>query len=84
MHYMNQIDTIKAVITYVTAAVLVIGGGASIIFVPMQADKLAIVSGIVGAGSAFLWGQETATRTARQIIAGQQTNGKQQETLSRA
>lgn len=63
-----RIDSIKALITYLTAAFLVVGGGAAIVFVQMPADKLAIVSGIVGGGAVFLFGQETATRTARQTM----------------
>ena len=75
------VDTIKAAFTYATAGLVVLGGLAAIILVDMPPDKLAIVSGLVGGAAAFLYGQETATRTARQIIAGQQTNGTQRETL---
>ena len=82
--YMNTIDTIKALITYLTAAGVVLGGGAAIAFVNMPPDKLAIVAGLVGAASAFLYGQETATRTARQVIAAGQSNGVQRETLQHA
>lgn len=64
-----RIDTLKAVITYTTAAILVIGGALAIVFVEMPPDKLAIISAIVGGGSVFLFGQETATRTTRQTLA---------------
>jgi len=79
-----QVDTIKATFTYAAAVLVLVGGLFAIIFVTMPADKLAIVSGLVGGSAAFLYGQEASTRTARQVIAGQQTNGTQRETLKNA
>lgn len=70
----TKIDSIKAITTYATMAVVVIGGMVSIVLLNMDPDKLAIIAGLVGAGLAFLSNGETATRTARATIAAQ--NGK--------
>lgn len=74
----TKIDTIKALITYGTVAVVVLGGLAAIIAYNMDPDKLAIVAGTVGAGLGFLTNGETATRTARSVVAAQ--NGKTDHT----
>lgn len=74
---MNQtkIDTIKAVVTYGTVAIVVIGGFFALVFVAgIDKDRLTIIGGFVGAGLTFLIQGETATRTARATIAAQ--NGK--------
>lgn len=70
----TKIDTIKALVTYMTVAILAVGGGAALVFVPMPDQRLAIVAGLVGASVTFLVNGETATRTARATIAAQ--NGK--------
>lgn len=80
----NTIDTIKAVITYVTAAIVVVGGVAALVFIRMDGETQTIVFGLVSGASVFLFGQETATRTARQVIASAQTNGNQAQTLKSA
>jgi hypothetical protein len=65
----TTVDTIRAVFTYTTALVIVVGGGA-IIYVsrsePAAADVVAIVAGFMGAALTFLFSSETQTRTARQ------------------
>jgi hypothetical protein len=65
----NTVDTIRALFTYATALVIVVGGGA-IIYVsrsePAAADVVAIVAGFMGAALTFLFSSETQTRTARQ------------------
>ena len=73
----NRIDTIKALFTYVTASAVVIGGMAAIAFLPLEADTKTILGGFVGFAAQFLFGAETATRTTRQVIAAQATNGAQ-------
>ena len=73
----NKIDTIKAIFTYVTASAVVIGGMAAIAFLPLEADTKTILGGFVGFAAQFLFGAETATRTTRQVIAAQATNGQQ-------
>ena len=77
MPYMNKIDTIKAVFTYVTASLVVLGGMAAIAFLPLEADTKTILGGFVGFAAQFLFGAETATRTTRQVIAAQSSNGNQ-------
>lgn len=66
---MHTVDTIRALFTYATALIIIVGGGA-IIFVaradPASADVVAIVAGFMGAGLTFLFSSETQTRTARQ------------------
>lgn len=75
------IDTIRALFTYATALIVVIGGGAAIYVSrgdPAAADTVAIMAGFVGAALSFLFNQEVATRTARQSAAVQAattTNG---------
>lgn len=72
---MNRIDTIKATVTYITAAITAVGGMLAIVFVTMPPDKLAIVAGIVGGSTVFLWGQETATRATRAAASAAAGNG---------
>jgi hypothetical protein len=65
----STIDTIRALFTYTTALIIVVGGGL-IIYVsraePGSADVVAIVAGFMGAALTFLFSSETQTRTARQ------------------
>lgn len=70
----TKIDTIKAIVTYSTVAVMALGGLAAIIYYNMDPDKLAIVAGLVGAALQFLTTGETATRTAR-AVSNATTNG---------
>ena len=60
-----------------------IGGMACIAFLPFGADdpRMTIIGGFVGFAAQFLFGQETATRTTRQVIAAQAQNGSQQAML---
>lgn len=78
----TRIETIKALTTYATIALVVVGGMAAIVLLDMQPDKLAIVAGLVGAGLAFLTNGETATRTARQVTAAHTTNGEQRQAFA--
>jgi hypothetical protein len=69
---MPQVDLVRAVFTYATALVTVLGGGA-MIFVsrgdPAATDTIAIMAGFVGVALNFLFGAEVQTRTARQAAA---------------
>jgi len=72
-----QVDTIRALFTYVSAIVVLIGGGI-IIATTQDPDTKVVVGGFMGATIQFLFGQEIATRTARQSTAATlaaQTNG---------
>lgn len=63
------IDTIRALYTYTTALVVVIGGGIMIYMSRSDTgseDLRVIVAGFMGAAITFLFQQETQTRTARQ------------------
>jgi hypothetical protein len=77
----SHLDTIKAIVTYGTIAIVVVGGLAAIVVLNMDPDKLAIVAGLVGAGLSFLSSSESSTRTARQVVAAQTTNGVQTQAL---
>lgn len=70
----TKIDTIKAIVTYGTVAIVTIGGLVAIVALEMNPDKLAIVAALVGGALGFLTNGETATRTARSVVAAQ--NGK--------
>lgn len=65
-------DTIRLVFTYTIALVIVVGGGLFLYETRAQPDAAStqlVVSGFIGAAIAFVFGQETATRTARQSTA---------------
>ena len=69
---MPQVDLVRALFTYVTALVTVVGGGAFIFIArsdPSATDVIAIVSGFIGLSLSFLYGAEVQTRTARQAAA---------------
>lgn len=69
---LNNIDTIKAIVTYLTAMIAALGGMAAIILIggdPSQADTKTIIAGFVGGSFVFLFNQEVQTRTARQAAA---------------
>jgi hypothetical protein len=72
----STVDTIRAVFTYATALIIVVGGGA-IIFVaradPSSADVVAIVAGFMGGALTFLFSSETQTRTARQTTTASES-----------
>lgn len=64
-----QVDTIRALFTYATALIIVVGGGAIIYLSrsdPAATDVVAIVAGFVGSALTFLFGSEVQSRTARQ------------------
>lgn len=67
-----QVDTIRAIATYLIAFVVVIGGGAIIYLSkgdPAATDTVAIVAGFVGSALTFVFGAEVQTRSARQSAA---------------
>ena len=70
---MIQVETIKALVTYVTALLLILGG---LLFLYLsrldppdaQTDALIpLIAGFVGAAIQFLFNRETQTQTARQV-----------------
>jgi hypothetical protein len=67
-----QIDTLRALFTYIAALIILIGGG-FILYATYADDRsanlLVMVGGFMGAAIQFLFGQEIATRTARQSTA---------------
>lgn len=70
-------DTIRAVFTYLIALVIVLGGGVFLFLTRAEPDAQGtalVISGFIGAAIAFVFGQETQTRTARQSTASS-TNG---------
>lgn len=70
-----MIDTIKAVFTYITASATALGGMVAIFLTrsdPSASDTRVVLAGFVGGAFAFLFGQEVATRTARQAQASTQ------------
>lgn len=66
------VDTIRAVFTYLTTAIVVMGGGA-ILFAaradPSASDTRVVIAGFIGSALTFLYGAEVQTRTARQATA---------------
>ena len=65
-------DTIKLIFTYTIALVIVVGGGAFLFVTRVEPDAQStqlVVSGFIGAAIAFVFGQETATRSARSTQA---------------
>lgn len=68
-----QSDSIKLWFTYITALVIVVGGGAMLWFSRLDpsdsgSQQLAlVVAGFVGAAIQFLFNKETSTSTARQV-----------------
>jgi hypothetical protein len=63
----TKIDTIRALYAYSIAAAIILGGGLTITFVPdLDANTKLVVAGFMGSAITFVFGQETATRTARQ------------------
>jgi hypothetical protein len=72
----STVDTIRALFTYATSLVIVVGGGAIIYAArsdPASADVVAIVAGFMGAALTFLFSSETQTRTARQTTTASES-----------
>jgi hypothetical protein len=66
-----QVDTIKALATYVIALVIVVGGFL-ILFATRNepvTDTRLIIAGFMGSAVTFVFSSETQTRTARQAAA---------------
>jgi hypothetical protein len=68
-----QVETIKALVTYVTALLLIIGGLLFLYFSRLDppeaqtASLIPLIAGFVGAAIQFLFNRETQTQTARQV-----------------
>lgn len=70
-----QSDTVKLVVVYLTAVVVIVGG-ATMLFVSRNennSDFALVIAGFVGAAIQFLFGQESATRAVRSYQAGVNT-----------
>lgn len=67
------VETIKALTTYVTALLLIIGGLLFLYFTRLDPPEsnttslIPLVAGFVGAAIQFLFNRETQTQTARQV-----------------
>ena len=71
-------DTIRMIFTYGIATVVVVGGGAMLLFTysdAAAADIRVIIAGFMGAALTFVFQQETQTRTARQTNTAQMAGG---------
>lgn len=66
-------DTIRMVFTYTIAFVIVVGGGAIVYLSPEGKPIDATISLAIGAAIAFVFGQETSTRSARQSTAASES-----------
>lgn len=64
---MMQIDTVKLVITYAMAAVVIVGGGIMLYASRLEdaSDFQLVLAGFVASAITFLFGQESATRATR-------------------
>ena len=72
-----QTDTVKLIVVYAMASIVIIGGGA-MLFVSRNegsTEFALVIAGFVGAAIQFLFGQESATRATRaaQASAAQAT-----------
>ena len=66
-------DTIRMVFTYTIAMVIVVGGGAIVFLTPQDRAVDSTISLAIGAAIAFVFGQETSTRSARQSTAASES-----------
>ena len=67
-----HIDTIRALFTYVTVLVVVLGGFALIYITrgePSAAEVRLLIAGFIGSALTFAFSTEVQTRTARQAAA---------------
>jgi hypothetical protein len=65
-------DTVRMVFTYLIALVIVIGGGAFLFMTRAEPDAQGtslVIAGFIGAAITFVFGQEGATRAARQTVS---------------
>lgn len=67
-----SVDTIRAIFTYLTALIVVLGGGI-ILYAsradPSTSDTRVAIGTFIGAALTFLFSSEVQTRTARQSAA---------------
>lgn len=66
---MTTVDTIRAVATYVIAAIVVIGGFVILRDPSVDAADHVVIAGFVGSALTFVFSSEVQTRTARQAAA---------------
>jgi hypothetical protein len=70
-----QTDSIKLIVVYAMAALVIVGGGA-MLFVSRNegsTEFALVIAGFVGAAIQFLFGQESATRAVRSYERGLDT-----------
>lgn len=70
-----QADTIKLIVVYLMAALVIIGGGA-MLFVSRNegsTEFALVIASFIGAAVQFLFGQESATRAVRSFERGVNT-----------
>ena len=62
-----QSDTIKLIVTYGTAVIVIVGGGLMLWGSRLEeaTDFALVLAGFIGAAVNFLFGQESATRATR-------------------
>lgn len=59
-------DTWKLIFTYAIAAIIIIGGGAALIFIPDVDDQTQLfIAGTVGAAVQYVFNREVATQATR-------------------
>ena len=69
-------DTIRMTFTYLIALVCVVGGGVFLFATRAEPDSQGtslVIAGFIGAAVTFVFGQEGATRAARQTVAAVDT-----------
>lgn len=73
---MTMTDTVRMVFTYLIAAIVVIGGGLFLFLTRMEPDSQGtslVIAGFIGAAITFVFGQEGATRAARQTTTASES-----------
>lgn len=78
----TKIDLLKAMYAYTIAAFVVVGGGLTLAFDnSLDPNTSLVIAGFVGSALTFVFGQEVATRSARQTAAATAaaTNGHSSE-----
>jgi hypothetical protein len=69
-------DTVRMIFTYLIALVIVLGGGAFLFVTRTEPDTQGtalVIAGFIGAAITFVFGQEGATRAARQSTAASES-----------
>lgn len=73
---MTMTDTVRMIFTYAIALVIVIGGGLFLFMTRAEPDSQGtslVIAGFIGAAVTFVFGQEGATRAARQTTTASES-----------